>query len=193
MSCAGRLGETRHLRKLLAPRTSRSDAPRQLISVRHVTPSELTQDVLADARLVVVAGVPEPEALAKLLAEYVEQGGQLLIAAGAEFDPAAWNAAAWQDGSGILPLPLAAEPIGQTPETSSGDLQPFHLSFESLAGEEYFQLASVGEAELRDLYAEPFFFKAVRVVESAEAIAAVEQAESSDAAERAEAEANPCG
>src|SRR5262249_31074780 len=33
-----RLGETRHLRKLLAPRASRGDGQRQLIQVRHVTP-----------------------------------------------------------------------------------------------------------------------------------------------------------
>jgi len=37
-----------------------------------------------------------------LLRDYVKQGGQLLIAAGAEFNPDAWNAAAWKDGEGIL-------------------------------------------------------------------------------------------
>jgi hypothetical protein len=102
----GRLGETRHLRKLLAPKTSRSDAPRQLISVRHVTPAELSQDLLADARLVVVAGLPS-RARWSAASRYVRQGGQLVIAAGASFDPAAWNEAAWLEGAGILPLPLA--------------------------------------------------------------------------------------
>jgi len=46
----------------------------------------------------------------------------------------------------------------------------FHLSFDSLAGEDYFQVANVGEPELRDLFAEPFFFKAVEVEASAETL-----------------------
>ena len=104
----GRLGETRHLRKLLAPKTSRSDAPRQLISVRHITPDELTQDAAGRCP----AGRRRRPARAaangaRCLRDYVRQGGQLVIAAGADFDPAAWNDAAWLDGAGILPLPLA--------------------------------------------------------------------------------------
>ena len=49
------------------------------------------------------------------------------------------------------------------PEVAGESLQVFHLAFDSLAGEDFFQVASVGEPELRDLYAEPFFFKAVEV------------------------------
>jgi len=174
---AGRLGETRHLRKLLAPKTSRSDAPRQLVSVRHVSQDELTKDVLADARLVVIAGLQEPGEMVPLLREYVQQGGQLVIAAGADFDPAAWNDAAWLDGQGILPLPLSDEPLGEVPEVAGENLKPFFLSFESLAGEEYFHLAGVGEAELRDLYAEPFFFKAAAALHSDEVRSAWKEAE----------------
>jgi hypothetical protein len=159
----GRIGETRPLRKLLAPKTSRSEAPRQLIQVRHITPADLTQDVLADARLVVMAGIQDPGDSVPLLKQYVQQGGRLVIAAGAAFDPAAWNDAAWLDGAGILPLPLAREPIGEVPEVAGASLQVFHLAFDSLAGEDYFQVANVGEPELRDLFAEPFFFKAVEV------------------------------
>ena len=51
--------------------------------------------------------------IVSLLREYVQQGGQLVVAAGAEFDPAYWNSAAWLEGQGILPLPLAVEPIGE--------------------------------------------------------------------------------
>jgi hypothetical protein len=159
----GRLGETRHLRKLLAPKTSRSEAPRQLISVRHITQDELTQEVLADARLVVLAGLQAPGESVELLRDYVKQGGQLVIAAGANFDPAAWTDAAWLDGNGILPLPLAREPLGEIPEVAGENTKPFLLSFDSLSGEGYFHLAGVAEAELRDLYSEPFFFKAVEV------------------------------
>ncbi|MEX2173585.1 MAG: BatA domain-containing protein [Pirellulaceae bacterium] len=159
----GRIGETRPLRKLLAPRTSRRDAPRQLIQVRHITPDQLSQEILADARLVVIAGVHDPGENADVLRQYVEQGGQLLIAAGGNFDPVAWNEAAWDDGAGILPLPLGAEPIGEVPEVAGANVRAIQLSFESLAGEDVFQLAGIAEAELRDLYAEPFFFKAVAI------------------------------
>ncbi|HMC10104.1 MAG TPA: VWA domain-containing protein, partial [Pirellulaceae bacterium] len=173
----GRLGETRHLRKLLAPKYSRSDATRQLISVRHLTPRDLSRDALADARLVVVAGAREPGEMATLLSDYVRQGGQLVLAAGAEFDPAAWNDAGWLDGRGILPLPLKPEPIGVTPEESEEQLHPFFLSFESLAGEDRFQLASVAEGDLKSLYAEPLFFKAVEVDDSSQTLEALKQAE----------------
>lgn len=182
----GRLGETRHLRKLLAPKTSRSDAPRQLVNVRHLAQEDVTQDALADARLVVVAGLREPGELTALLREYVQQGGQLVIAAGADFDSAAWNDAAWLDGNGILPLPLAREALGQVPEEAGENLKPFFLSFDSLAGEDYFHLAGVGEAELRDLYAEPFFFRAAAVESSSETMAGWKQAE----LQRLEAELN---
>jgi hypothetical protein len=173
----GRVGETRPLRKLLAPRTSRSETPRQLVKVRHITLADLTQDVLADARLVVMAGIQDPADSVPLLRQYVQQGGRLVIAAGAAFDPAAWNDAAWLDGAGILPLPLAREPIGEVPESAGQSLQVFHLAFDSLAGEDYFQVAGVGEAELRDLYSEPFFFKAVEVQDDQESLDRLRAAE----------------
>jgi hypothetical protein len=168
----GRLGETRHLRRLLAPRTSRADAPRQLIKVRHVAPGEVSRDVLADARLVVVAGVREPGAMAGLLADYVRNGGQLLIGAGVDFDPAAWQSAGWLEGNGILPLPLLPEPLGATPEEAGETLQPFGLSVESLTDERIFRLVGVSDAELQALYSEPFFFKTVRVDGSAATLSA---------------------
>src|SRR4029453_11726919 len=93
-----------------------------------------------------------------------------VIAAGGAFEPSAWSDAAWREGAGILPLPLAREPIGEVPEAAGDSLQVFHLSFDSLAGEDYFQVANVGEPELRDLFAEPFFFKAVEVEASAETL-----------------------
>jgi len=173
----GRLGETRQLRRLLAPRTSRGDAPRQLIHVRHLTPFDVSREKLADARLVVIAGLHDPAGLVPLVREYVEQGGQLLIAAGADFDPGAWNDAGWLDGQGILPLPLIREPLGSTPEEALQTLKPFFLAFESLAGEDYFALAGVAEADLKALYAEPFFFKAAQVDAGEETLQRLAQAE----------------
>lgn len=155
-----RIGETFRLRRLLAPMTSRSDQDRQLIQVRHVKVDQLDRQLLADARLVVIAGVSSPEGCVPLLREYVEQGGALVLAAGGEFDPAAWTEAAWKDGLGILPAPLKPTPIGQLPSTASGPLEPFQLDFPSLV-HDYFLLAHAPREELEDLYRLPYFFKAV--------------------------------
>lgn len=192
-----RLGETRHLRKLLAPVLSRTETPRQLVHIRHVKFDELEQAALEDARLVVVAGIADPSAKADLLREYVNQGGQLVIAAGGKydpainsgFDPAAWQAASWLDGAGILPAPLLAAPLGMTPDEAPDELKPFSLAFESLGGHHYFQLASVSEDQLRDLYAEPFFFKAIQADVSDEALAALRKAEVERLTEQANAAA----
>ncbi|MBI1903585.1 MAG: BatA domain-containing protein [Planctomycetia bacterium] len=117
---------------------------------------------LDDARLVVVAGVARPDETAvQLLREYVLQGGQLLIAAGGEFDPAAWNETAWRDGAGILPLPLAPAAVGQTPAESSGALAPFFLDFKSASENALFKLEGEHAEALADLFGAPLFFKAV--------------------------------
>jgi hypothetical protein len=157
-----RYGETRRLRKLMAPGADR-DGERQLIQVRHVTPEDVDQETLADARLVVIAGLPDPGALTPLLREYVEQGGQLLIAAGADFDPQVWTRDAWADGEGILPAPLKPEPIGALPDEAPERVRPFSIAFDSVRNQRFFSLAGVPEDEMVELYAEPMFFKAVEV------------------------------
>lgn len=180
-----RLGETRHLRKLLAPVTSRNESPRQLVKTRHIRLDQLEQNVLEDARLVVVAGIADPGSKVPLLREYVEQGGRLVIVAGGDYDPAInggfdadrWTDTAWLEGAGILPAPLLSDPIGATPDEANNGLEPFFLSYDSLSSHYYFQLAGVGESELRDLYAEPFFFKAFQADLSSEAIGALHEAE----------------
>jgi len=157
-----RYGETFYLRRLLAPITSRvALRDRQLIEVRHVKPEGLTQEVLADARLVVVAGLPNPGGAVELLREYVEQGGNLILAAGGDFDPAAWNEAAWADGRGILPAPLAPAPVGHLPDETAGALQPFTLDFDTLV-HDYFLPEGTAPDELKSMYGPPvLFFKAV--------------------------------
>ncbi len=154
-----RYGETRRLRKLMAPGAARDE--QHLIEVRHVAPEDLSQDLLADARLAVVAGVEEPGAMTPFLREYVEQGGQLLLAAGADFDPAAWTRDAWMDGEGILPAPLKPEPVGALPDEAGERMQPFSLAYDSVRNQRFFHLAGVPEDDLVELYAEPLFFKAV--------------------------------
>ena len=172
----GRYGETRHLRTLLAP-ASRDQRETALVQVRHVTPDGITRELLADARLVVIAGItgPSPEQTT-LLREYVAQGGRLVIAAGGDFDPAAWTAAAWLDGAGLLPAPLEAA-VGRMPE-EAGDLRPFLLDVRSFQDNPLFRLPGVSLEELRDLYENPLFFKAVKTVADETSLAAAAAAES---------------
>jgi hypothetical protein len=173
-----RFGETRHLRTLLAPNSSRDDMQRQLIKVKHRKISDVTQSDLEDARLVIVAGVrsPSSEATVKLLRDYVTQGGQLVIGAGAEFDPRSWNEVAWLDGAGILPLPLESEPVGDLPVDAT-QLNPLFLSYESLRSHYYFQLGDTSEQQLRDIYSDPLFFKYVEVNSSPETLEKLKAAE----------------
>ena len=125
-----------------------------------MTIDQLQRDLLQDARLVVVAGVMSPEASAPLLREYVEQGGNLVIAAGGVFDPALWTQAAWLDGLGILPAPLEPVAVGRLPEQSPGKAEWFQLDFDSLV-HDYFLVEGTSQEELQDLFRLPYFFKAV--------------------------------
>ena len=155
-----KIGETLALRKLLAPVTSRLESPRQLVQVRHRKIDDLTQADLEDARLVVVAGTVDPGGHVELLREYVQQGGQLVIAAGADFQAPAWSQAAWLDGGGILPAPLE-ESIGSLLEDVGPDSPTFFLDYESLRSHYYFQLAGESEKVLQELYTTPVFSQIV--------------------------------
>ena len=132
-------GETWALRRLLAPATQQGEAERQLFRMRHVTIEEVDRELLADARLVMLAGVADPRPALPLLEEYAAQGGPVLIAAGAQFDPSAWRMAAWRDGQGLLPAPLRATLLGRSPDEPGGQLTPFQLDFGSLV-HEWFQV-----------------------------------------------------
>jgi hypothetical protein len=154
-----RFGETFHLRRLLAPVTAQEKGEKPLVQVQHVGIDRLDRDILADARLVVIAGVGSPRADVPLLREYVEQGGSLVICAGGDFDPVAWNELAWQDGLGILPVPLKPEAVGQVP-VRGRPLSPFQIDFDSLH-HDYFLLEQTSREDLRDLYQAPYFFKAI--------------------------------
>ena len=173
------------MRRLLAPVTSRNETPRQLVKIRHLKLEQLDRETLADARLVVIAGVADPGSKVALLREYVLQGGQLVIGAGGEYDPALnagfepdkWTEAAWLDGGGILPAPLKSGLLGATPREQGKEIKPFFLSFDSLQSHAYFKLAGVGDDELLDLYAEPFFFKAAQPDVSREVVQAMLTAE----------------
>lgn len=154
------IGETVRIRRLLAPRRSTDEEEnRQLIRVRHLTIDRLNEESLADARLVVIAGVPGPGESTRVLRQFAEQGGTVLIAAGADFEPHAWSQGAWDNGNGILPTPLAIEPVGQLPELANDKLEVFTLDTRSMQHDFFLVEGEPAEA-LDDLYRGPVFFKA---------------------------------
>ncbi|PHS00921.1 MAG: hypothetical protein COA78_23385 [Blastopirellula sp.] len=177
-----RFGATWSLRRLLAPITDRSETDRQLIQIRHVKHSDLTpqelKEALQDTRLTVIAGIEEPpEYFVSLLREYLQQGGQLFIAAGSQFDPVAWTDVAWKGGAGILPLPLKDSPIGHSVDSLVEELKPFRLAYSSMRDHALFRLAGQSDSQLLDLYSEPLFFKAVVPNSDAAAYDALEKTE----------------
>ena len=158
-------GETARVRRLMsAPTRARVGAVagrvKRLVKVVHRTIEELQRADLKEARLVVIGGVksPTPESV-DLLRQYVEQGGQLFLSAGAEFDPAAWTSIAWRDGAGILPAPLSIEPIGKVPQPNETTTTSFRLKKDSMVGE-VLHLETTPE-ETDDIYEAPIIFKAV--------------------------------
>jgi hypothetical protein len=158
-----KIGETYALRHLMAPRSSTDKSQRRLIHVEHVRPDQLTQELLETARLVVVAGLEKPdEVMVPLLRDYVLQGGPLMILAGGNFDPAAWSERAWLAGQGILPAPLDAKPIGQTPEEAPQLVQPFYASFLTMQ-HDFFLVEGEDLQALASLFDSTPFFKAVQV------------------------------
>ncbi len=163
-----RLGETRQLRALLAPQNVHGQTQMHLVRIVKRRIDQLEQKELRDARLVVIAGVARPEAdNVKLLRDYVRQGGQLVIAAGAEFDPAAWTEQAWLGGAGILPLPLAPQSFGHTPDEAASDFKVFSLKVTpaDVSSNAYLQLPDTEPQEIADSLREPTFFKAVTTIE----------------------------
>jgi hypothetical protein len=160
---AGRYGETWLLRRLLVPKPGQSGTSQQAIEIRHTDLAGLQEAALEQVRVVVLAGVPGPGDKTSLLRQFVAEGGQLLIAAGAAFDPLEWQRQAWLEGGGILPAPVRPEFIGQLPADASGPLEPFFLSAQTMLSHPLFRLPGAGDQELQELYAEPFFFRAVAV------------------------------
>ncbi len=167
-------GETSRLRALLAPQNVRGQPQEHLIRIIRRRIDQLDTKELREARMVVIAGVPRPDSLdaVRLLRDYVRQGGQLILAAGGDFDPAAWTQQAWLDGAGILPLPLQSQPLGHTPEESTTDFRIFSLkvSPSDVASNASLQLPETEPQDVADSLREPTFFKAVVPLEDKEVV-----------------------
>lgn len=177
----GIVGETYALRRLLAPRADRESFKRELIDVKHVTIDEVDRELLANARMVVIAGVESPGDAVDVLREFVLQGGPLVIAAGSDFDPAAWTDLAWRNGAGILPVPLAATPVGETPEyldrrDQLADLKVFRMDFATME-HPYFVIENAKREFLADWYRITLFFKAVLAEHSPAVLEQLKQTE----------------
>jgi len=177
----GRLqyGETWSLRRMLAPRVrggqggagesdSSADRDKHLIRVRHKKINEVNQDLLRDARLVVIAGVADPGPASELLRQYVEQGGRLLVAAGGDVRASAWNDGAWRRGEGWLPLPIQPRFLGETPTTATAEETIIFEINEKSLDDRLFRIPGYTIEELTRLYRSPTFFKAVVVDETDE-------------------------
>jgi hypothetical protein len=157
----GKLGETRPLRRLLTPSTPRTQ-PASAATDRHVAWPDLERTQLAEARVVVVAGIADPSDKLNLLREYVKQGGRLLIAAGGTFDPRAWNAADAVAGTELLPGRLLEHPVGFVPEELLDEpLVPFRLAPDTFMTDPLLRPPGLSDEQLRELVGEPLFFKAV--------------------------------
>lgn len=162
------IGETYALRHLLAPRSAVDKTARQLIDIEHVRADQVTQELLQAARLVVVAGIEAPDSsLVSRLREFVIQGGPVVLLAGGKFDSAAWTRQAWLDGRGILPAPLDAVPLGQTPEEATEQVSPFYADFSSMQ-HDFFRIDGEDDRILKSLFESTPFFKAVAIDLSAQ-------------------------
>ncbi|RMF89987.1 MAG: hypothetical protein D6741_17285, partial [Planctomycetota bacterium] len=155
-----RLGDTYRLRRLLL--SAGPLGPDARSAIRHTTIDRLDRELLAESRVVVMAGVRSPEDKVPLLREFVAQGGRLLIAPGSDFDPVAWNELAWNDGRGILPGSVGLIPIGALPSETSEPLHPFQLDFATCTDDCFF-LPGTTRDQLEQLYRTAFFFKALPI------------------------------
>ncbi|WP_397569144.1 BatA domain-containing protein [Schlesneria sp. T3-172] len=179
-----RIGETYALRHLLAPRSSVDKLQQRLIQTIHLRGDQITQEILETARLVIIAGVEKPdESTISLLHDYVQQGGPLVVLAGAHFDPSAWTERAWRSGQGILPVPLAASPIGMTPEESSQQIRPFYLAFETMQ-HDFFLVEGEDPQTLSALFDATPFFKAVQATMSPDLLSDLLEADTRRLTER---------
>lgn len=135
-----------------------------LVAVEYATVDALTADLLLGKRLVLMAGMRSPGDCVPLLRQYVAEGGQLLLAAGGDFDPDAWQQAAWLDGDGILPLPLSPRLIGSEAgdaddaDDADGTDGPFWLDVDSLTRDWQFDVPA---EELREILHEPVWLTLV--------------------------------
>lgn len=99
-------GETDFLAVALTPYTYGRAKLSDLIETKTISPGELDEKALPEARVVVLANVPKlKDEQVELLSRYVGGGGSLLVFSGNKVDIAWYNKVLFSDGVGLLPLP----------------------------------------------------------------------------------------
>lgn len=159
----GLVGETWPMRQLLAAPVDADGQQKSMIQPQYIALTALDRRVLAPARLVVMAGVSDPGEKVPLLRQYVEQGGQLVIAAGGDFDQRAWGRTGWLSGHGLLPGPLSDTLLVADSEQQAERAEWFTMATPDFGPASILQLPGVSVEYLRQMYAEPLFLKAVEV------------------------------
>ncbi len=102
-------GETDFLAVALTPYTFGRAKLTDLLETRTIAAKEITEDTLADARVVVLANVPRvTDEQVKTLADYVHSGGSLLIFLGNKIDMQWYNQTLHLGASALLPMRIAS-------------------------------------------------------------------------------------
>lgn len=102
-------GETDFVEIALRPFTASRAELADLITTRTVEPKDLDAKTLTEARVVLLANVPQlNDAQLKALEVFVREGGGLLIFPGNRINSAWYNTTFQAGGAGLLPLPVAS-------------------------------------------------------------------------------------
>lgn len=147
-------GETFFIRKFLVATFENTAAS---LSLRAYALEEINRDLLARSRVVVLAGIRDPRDKLPLLSEYVRLGGSLVVLAGGDFDPVAWNRAS-QTPYDLLPGEFEPVLAGRPASIVSDPSSLFQIDPQSLVGE-WFHIEGMNAGELADLYRSVYFFQ----------------------------------
>lgn len=124
--------ETDFLAVALTPFTFGRVKLSDLIETRLVSAGKLTEEAISDARVVILANVPKlSDAQVKLLVDYVEGGGSLLIFVGNKVDIDWYNQRLFS-GAGLLPMRIGALGGGQPEEKESSRIVAEHFDHPAL-------------------------------------------------------------
>jgi hypothetical protein len=102
-------GETDFAEIALRPYSSSRSELADLITTKTIEPRELDGKLLTEARVVLLANVPQlNEAQQRALEGFVREGGGLLIFPGNRINSAWYNTTLFAEGRGLLPMPVAS-------------------------------------------------------------------------------------
>ena len=125
--------ETDFLAVALTPFTFGRVKLSDLIETRLVSAGKLTEEAISDARVVILANVPKlSDAQVKLLVDYVEGGGSLLIFVGNKIDIDWYNRSLFSGAASLLPMRIGALGGGQPEQKKSSRIVAEHFDHPAL-------------------------------------------------------------